>query len=237
MHGDAAFAGQGVVAESLGLSGLQRLPHRRHDPLHRQQPDRLHHRPALLALLALSVRRRQDGPGADLPRQRRRPGGGGLRRQGGDRVPPEVRARRWSSTCSATAATATTRATSRPSPSRSCTSAIREHPTARRSTPSKLVERGRRHRRRGRGDEGRLARRSSTPSSRPRQALQAQQGRLARRRLGRHQGRAEDDDPRRGDTGVPIETLQRGRPAHDRGAGRLRRPPHDRSACSRRGAR
>ena len=31
-------------------------PHRRLDPLHHQQPDRLHHRPALLALLALSAR-------------------------------------------------------------------------------------------------------------------------------------------------------------------------------------
>ncbi|MCK7472849.1 MAG: hypothetical protein MZV49_03595 [Rhodopseudomonas palustris] len=43
MHGDAAFAGQGVVAECFGLSELDGLPHRRHDPLHRQQPDRLHH--------------------------------------------------------------------------------------------------------------------------------------------------------------------------------------------------
>ena len=90
IHGDAAFAGQGVVAECFGLSGLQGPPHRRLDALHRQQPDRLHHQSALLALLALSVRRRQDGRGADLPRQRRRPGGGGLRRQGRDRVPPAV---------------------------------------------------------------------------------------------------------------------------------------------------
>ena len=43
MHGDAAFAGQGLVAESLDLSELERLPHRRHHPFHRQQPDRLHH--------------------------------------------------------------------------------------------------------------------------------------------------------------------------------------------------
>ena len=68
IHGDAAFAGQGVVAECFGLSGLQGPPHRRLDPLHHQQPDRLHHRSALLALLALSVRRREDGRGADLPR-------------------------------------------------------------------------------------------------------------------------------------------------------------------------
>ena len=43
LHGDAAFAGQGVVAECLGLSGPEGPPHRRHYPLHCQQPDRLHH--------------------------------------------------------------------------------------------------------------------------------------------------------------------------------------------------
>jgi 2-oxoglutarate dehydrogenase E1 component len=67
------------------------LPHRRHDPLHRQQPDRLHHDAALLALLALSVRRREDGRGADLPRQRRRSGSGGLCAKHRHRIPPEVR--------------------------------------------------------------------------------------------------------------------------------------------------
>ena len=44
MHGDAAFAGQGVVAESSRPVGAARPPHRRHAALHRQQPDRLHHR-------------------------------------------------------------------------------------------------------------------------------------------------------------------------------------------------
>ncbi len=70
MHGDAAFAGQGVVAECFGLVGFERLPHRRLDPFHRQQPDRLHDLSALLALFALSLRRRQDDRGADFPRQR-----------------------------------------------------------------------------------------------------------------------------------------------------------------------
>ena len=70
--------------------GSEGLPHRRLDPFHRQQPDRLHHLSALFALVALSVRRRQDDRGADLPRQRRRSGSGRLRRQGRDRVPAEI---------------------------------------------------------------------------------------------------------------------------------------------------
>ena len=71
IHGDAAFAGQGVVAECFGLLGPARPQDRRLAALHRQQPDRLHHLSALFALLALPIGCRQAGRGADLSRQRR----------------------------------------------------------------------------------------------------------------------------------------------------------------------
>jgi hypothetical protein len=90
IHGDAAFAGQGVVPECLGLSAPARPPRGRHRAFHHQQPDRVHHQSALLALVALSLRRGEDDRGADLPRQRRRSGSRGLRGEGGDRVPDAV---------------------------------------------------------------------------------------------------------------------------------------------------
>ena len=118
IHGDASFAGQGVVAECFGLSGLRGHRTGGSRAFHRQQSDRLHHQSALFAVVALSLRRRQDDRGADLPLStatirkrscsppRSRPNSGRNSRS------------RWSSTCSATAATAITRATSPRSPSR-----------------------------------------------------------------------------------------------------------------------
>ena len=118
IHGDASFAGQGVVAECFGLSELQGLPYRRLGAFHRQQPDRLHHLSALLALLALPVRRRQDDRGADLPCERRRSGSGGLCRQGRDRIPAAVPQAGRHRHVLLPASSATTKATSRRSPSR-----------------------------------------------------------------------------------------------------------------------
>ena len=96
-HGDAAPDPRRRVVRGPGRGGgvfrafrSARSPHRRLGALHRQQSDRLHHQSALFALVALSVRRRQDDRGADFPRQRRRSGSGRVRRQGGDRIPAEV---------------------------------------------------------------------------------------------------------------------------------------------------
>ena len=90
IHGDASFAGQGVVAECLRAFRTARPPHRRLGAFYRQQSDRLHHQSALFAVVALSVRRRQDDRGADLPLQRRRSGSGRVRRQDRDRIPAEI---------------------------------------------------------------------------------------------------------------------------------------------------
>ena len=71
-----------------------RLPHRRHGARDRQQPGRLHHRAVVVAVHALRDRRGQGPAGADLPRQRRRPGGLRAGRRARVRVPRAVRPRR-----------------------------------------------------------------------------------------------------------------------------------------------
>ena len=124
-HGDAAadFRRRGVRRPGRHRGVLRpvrpaRPPHRRLGAFHRQQPDRLHHLSALLALVALSDRHRQDDRGADLPRQRRRSRGGGVRRQDRDRVPAEIPEAGRHRHVLLPPVTATTKATSRRSPSR-----------------------------------------------------------------------------------------------------------------------
>ena len=94
LHGDAAFPGQGVVAETLNLQGARRLHGRRLAAPDPEQPGRLHHRPGRLALHALGLRPREGLRRPDHPRQRRRRRGLRRRRAARVRLPPGVRPRR-----------------------------------------------------------------------------------------------------------------------------------------------
>ena len=94
IHGDAAFPGQGIVAETLNLQALPGLHDRRHAPRDRQQPARLHHRPRREPLDPLRVRPRQGLRHPDHPGERRRRGGLRLRAAPGARLPPDLQPRR-----------------------------------------------------------------------------------------------------------------------------------------------
>ncbi len=164
-----------------------RPPHRRLGAFHRQQPDRLHHLSALQPLLALSVRRRQDDRGADLPRQRRRSGSGGVRGQDRDRIPAEIpeAGRDRHVLLSPARPQRGRRALVHPAADVQEDRRASDHA---RDLRQEARRRGRRHRRRGREDEGRLARPARRRAG-GEPGLQIQQGRLARRPLGRLQGR------------------------------------------------
>ena len=151
------------VLRPLGPEGP---PHRRLGALHRQQPDRLHHQSALLALLALSVRRRQDGRGADLPRATAT-----TRRRSSS--PPRSRPSSASSFQKPVVIDmfcyrrfghneGDEPAFTQPMMYR----LIRQHPSTLEIYAEKLARRGRHHRGRGRGDEGRLAGAARGASSR-----------------------------------------------------------------------
>ena len=94
LHGDAAFPGQGVVAETFNLQALDGYTVGGSLHLITEQPGRLHHRPGRLALHALGLGPREGLRRPDLPRQRRRRRRVHLRRAARVRVPPGVRPRR-----------------------------------------------------------------------------------------------------------------------------------------------
>ena len=120
IHGDAAVAGQGIVYEVTQMMDAQGISHRGYRAPGDQQPDRFHHRLGGRPLQHLLHQLGRSGAGAGISRQRRRPGGSGVCGGTGHRIPPRCSIPTCSSTWSVTAATATTKATNRVSPSRPC---------------------------------------------------------------------------------------------------------------------
>jgi hypothetical protein len=90
IHGDAAFAGQGIVWECFGFSGVKGYNTGGCIHFHHQQSDRLHHQPAIFARLALSFGCGEGRPGTDPACEWRRSRSGDLRLQAGNRLSPDL---------------------------------------------------------------------------------------------------------------------------------------------------
>ena len=105
---------------------------------------------------------------------------------------------------------------------------IRSHPDDARDLREEAGRRGRRHRGRGRGDEGGVARQARR-GVRRRAGLQAEQGRLARRPLDRPQGRAARMSTTRAAArpAFRLEPSRKSDSGSTRSPGRVPGPPHD----------
>ena len=211
----------GDLLRGLRAFATARLPHRRHGPHRHQQPDRLHHEPGPGAHVALSVGSGEDHPGTDLPRERRRPGGGRARLPDRGRLPPALQGGRGGGHLLLPP--------SRPQRGRRAGLHAARDVSRDRRTVHDAADlyrapggRGRAHGGRRREHDGDLPCQAGN-RARSLQELPPQQGGLARRRLGGHRGGA----PRRaaGRYRGGARGAGRDRPGDHARPGRLRRPP------------
>ena len=226
MHGDAAFAGQGVVAECFGLSGLKgyRTGGSMHFIVNNQIGFTTYPRYSRSSPYPSDVAKMIEAPifhvnGDD-------PEAVVYRREGRDRIPAEIpeAGRHRHVLLSPLRPQRGRRAGVHPAAD------VQGDPRASddaRDLRQEADRRRRRHRRRSREDEGRLAR-AARRRVRGRPRLQAEQGRLARRPLGRDSSVATTSTIRA--AAIPASRSRRckeiGAEDH-RGAAGLPRPPHD----------
>ena len=188
IHGDAAFAGQGVVAECFGLSDLKgyRTGGSVHFIVNNQIGFTTYPRYSRSSRYPSDVAKMIEAPifhvnGDD-------PEAVVYRRQGADRVPAEIPQAGGHRHVLLPAVRPQRRRRAVLHPAAD----VQEDPLASLDPGDLLEEAGRRrrrHRRRSREDAGRLARAAGS-RARGGPELQGQQGRLARRPLGRHEGGA-----------------------------------------------
>jgi 2-oxoglutarate dehydrogenase E1 component len=226
LHGDAAFAGQGVVAECFGLSGLRGHRTGGCDPFHHQQPDWLHHQSA-------SFSRSSPYP-SDVALMVEAP----IFHVNGDdpeavtyaaKVATEFRQKfgtsRWSSTCSATAATATTRAMSPAFTQPIMYKKIRQAPHDADELYTETPDQRRRDHRKRSTAGSRSLRNSSMTSSRSAKSYKPNKADWLDGKWS-GLGLPEEDDRRGGKTAVDRACSKTSLQEADDGAGRLRHPPH-----------
>ncbi len=208
----------GAGRRDVRALGAARLLDRRDDPFHRQQPDRVHHQPVAGAQVALPVGDGQDRPGADLPRQRRRRGGGAacLPRGDGVQAPvPQGRGHRHVG-LSPPRPQRGRRTVLHPAFDVRCHCQAPDDPHALCPGTGRPGADGR-----GRGQgTGRFVPRPARPGFRGVEDLQAQQGRLAGGRVGGLRAGADGRGPARRD-GLAARRRPRDRPRHHARAGGL----------------